>query len=832
MLRLTFLLVIVVLQEVAVADSTVIDFASQVQPILARKCFACHGPDDQQSGIRLDRRETLTGQADSGAIALVPTNPEASEIIVRVRSEDESVRMPPEGDPLTDEEIAVLTQWIQQGGEIPVHWAFQPITSPQPPACEHADQAAVPLDLFVFNKLEAAQVNWVPPADPIDLIRRVYFDVIGLPPSPEEISAWLDRWSPSAYEQLVDQLLADPRFGERWARTWLDVVRYAESNSFERDNPKPNAWKYRDYVIHSFNSDKPYDQFVREQLAGDQVDHVTLETLTATAYYRLGLWDDEPADPLQALFDEYDDIISTTGQAFLGLTVGCARCHDHKIDPISQRDYYAMLAFIRDVTPYATRSDQTSNNQVDLTPEISQQSKEIRSGIQKLSRRMAKIEQRGIERMSAPDQRATEGEGRAKVLIEKLQEHLEEADWSAYVELKQEVAELQAALDLLPESVTTLGLAKLNSDPPATFVLARGSPHAEGEQVQPAIPELFVDSQTVEPRSAGPESDALPGEESATADGLTTDLTTGLTTDLTTDLTTARPGRRELADWIASSDNWLTARVIVNRVWLHYFGRGIVRSPNNFGLMGDPPTHPELLDYLARQLIDGGWNMKQLHRQILLSATYQRSSKNRQDSMSVDAANDLFWKQNMKRLSAEQIRDSILAVSGQLNSVSFGPPMYPELSAEVLASQSQPGQNWENSPRSEQARRSIYIHVKRSLPVPLLSVFDFPDTDTSCEARFLTVQPGQALTMLNSQWMQEQSQALLERVSREVGGDLRAQASRCLELVSSRPPRSSDVSDLVDLVERLKQQEGLSESIARRAMCLVALNLNQFVYLE
>ncbi len=614
------------------------------------------------------------------------------------------------------------------------------------------------------------------------------------------VAAWCQQWNDSSYERLVDQVLADPALGERWARTWLDVVRYAESNSFERDNPKPNAWKYRDYVISAFSSDKPYDEFVREQLAGDELKEVTPESLTATGYYRLGIWDDEPADPLQARFDEYDDILTTTSQAFMGLTLNCARCHDHKIDPLTQKDYYSMVALLRDVTSYADRSDQTSNNQLDLSAEIGKQYESLQAERKETEKQIRKIEQDAIVKMEATDQRATEGEGRKKVLREKLRQYVDEATWAEYEKLKATEKQIAERQRDLPPRQRVLGLAKCDAQPPTTHVLTRGSPHAEADEVQPAFPKLL----------GGGTPDIPPAEPGARSAGR----------------------RRVLANWLTSKDNWMTSRVIVNRVWLYYFGRGIVRSPNNFGLMGEAPTHPELLDYLALDLMDHDWSLKRLHRMILLSSTYRMSSAGNDHAMAQDPRNDLFWRQNVRRLSAEQIRDAVLAVTGQLNEQQYGESMYPTLSAEVLASQSKPGNGWDKSTAADQARRSIYIHVKRSLSVPMLSAFDFPDTDTTCEARFLTTQPAQALSMLNSDWMQEQAAALLARVQREVGNDVEAQASRCLELAIGRQGDKEDIAELVDLVGRLQTKKGLKDTDARRAMCLVALNLNQFLYID
>ncbi len=783
-----------------VAAEETVDFASDVQPILARKCYACHGPDLQESSLRFDDRSTLVGEADSGLAAIVPGKVSESELIRRISVADESERMPPEGKPLSEAEIATLSAWIAAGAPYTEHWSFQPIERPELPIVHNADWASNGIDHFVLSRLEDAGLTPVPPAGPQALIRRVYMDVTGLPPAPEVVEELSRNWSELAYERLVDRLLADPAFGDRWARTWLDVVRYAESNSFERDNPKPNAWKYRDYVIRAFNHDKPYDQFVREQIAGDELDEVTDDSLAATGYYRLGIWDDEPADPLQARFDEYDDLVTTTSQTFLALTLNCARCHDHKIDPLTQKDYYALVAFLRDVTSYASRGDGTTNNQLDLDPELGRRYDEIRQRQQEIQKETRRIEQQAIRKMSAPDQRATEGPEREAVLREKLRQFVPDESWEVYQTLQAELTELQQEERRLPPRETVLGLARLDPRPPTTHLLMRGSPHSEGDPVAPAFPKLLGGGTPSIPQAA----------DDARSAGR----------------------RRVLADWLASEDNWMTARVIANRIWLNYFGRGIVRSPNNFGLMGEVPTHPALLDYLATELMRSGWHMKSLHRSILLSSTYRLGTQADSQGLARDPANDLFWRQNLRRLSAEQIRDSVLAVAGQLNEEQFGQPMYPALSAEVLASQSRPGHGWGNSSAADQARRSIYIHVKRSLPVPLLSVFDFPETDISCEARFLTTQPGQSLTMLNSDWMQLQATALLARVEAEVGQDLHAQAQRCLELTLSRTPDPADVAELTRLVERLSQRSDMDDVAARRAMCLVALNLNQFFYLD
>lgn len=789
------------LPRLSAAAAEDVDFAITVQPLLAKRCFSCHGPDKQEGGFRLDQRDSTLTAADSGSAPIVPGDSGHSELIRRVLSTEDGERMPPEGAPLKADQLAALTQWIDQGAAYAPHWAFQPVQRREPPTVSLESSLHQPIDAFVVQRLTAKQLSLSSEATPAELIRRVYLDTIGLPPTPEELAHYQANWSSETYAGLVEKLLADPAFGDRWARNWLDVVRYAETNSFERDGVKPNAWKYRDYVIRAINSDKPYDQFVREQIAGDELEKVTVESLTATGFYRLGIWDDEPADPLQARFDEYDDIVSTTSQAFLALTLNCARCHDHKIDPIPQADYYGFVAFVRDVTSYGNRGDQAMNSQVEVSgKELADQYSRINGRIGQLDKRLRKIEQDAIVKMPAPDQRATEGPDRDKVIKEKLKEYLSGEESQQYDHLQAEKGERARELSALPPRDTVLGLATCDPRPQETHILLRGSPHNPGDVIEPRFPKLM--------NSEAPRLATMPaGAKTA--------------------------GRRKvLADWLASKENWLTARVMANRIWQHYFGRGISRSPNNFGLMGERPSHPELLDYLATQLMDHDWSLKALHRQILLSSTYRQSSAANAAAAQIDPDNQLFWRQATRRLSAEQLRDSVLAVTGQLNEQQFGESFFQTLSPEVLASQSQPGKGWGKSSPAEQARRSVYIHIKRSLPVPMLAAFDFPETDISCESRFLTTQPGQALGMLNSQWMQEQAAALLSRVEREAGYDLSTQAARALELVLSQPAAQADVKELMRLTQSLQSKHNFSEQQARRAMCLAALNLNQFLYID
>ncbi|MEM6798762.1 MAG: PSD1 and planctomycete cytochrome C domain-containing protein [Planctomycetota bacterium] len=775
-------------------------YARDIQPILAKRCFACHGPDDAESGLALHERE-------SALMAIEPGAPEKSELLRRVMLPDDGTgeRMPPEGDALSSREVKLLRQWVKQGAAYEKHWAFVPPQQSDPPKVKDPAWVANPIDAFVLQGLEAAGLTPAEPADKRTLARRVYYDITGLPPTTEQLRRFLEDDRPGAYERLIDKLLASPRYGEKWARHWLDVVRYAETNSFERDNPKPNVWKYRDYVIRSLNDDKPYDQFVREQLAGDELDEVTIDSITATGYYRLGTWDDEPADRLQAKYDDLDNIVSTTGQAFLGLTIGCARCHDHKIDPVPQTDYYSLLAFFADVTPYGSRGDRQSNNQwnvseVHSTKAQATERRKLLRRQKQLGNAKLNIERDAIVKMEGVDQRRTETEERQAVLDEKLHLYTTKQNFRRYEELIAELATIQEALDALPEAEMVLSLAKCTPQPGTTHVMLRGNANVLGDPVEPCFPELFGDDP---PRI----TDAPPGARSAGR-------------------------RRVLADWITRPDNLLSNRVIANRVWQHHFGRGIVRSANNFGQLGTPPTHPELLDWLALWLVDNDWRLKPLHRLILTSNTYKMSSRANKAGLAADAANDRFWRFDMRRLTAEELRDTVLFVSGRLNEQMYGPSIYPKLSKEVLATQSRPGANWHTSKPVEASRRSIYIHIKRSLIPPSLSAFDFPDTDTSCEARFNTTQAAQALNLLHSEFMQKQSAHLADRAAQEAGADARAQINRVLRLALQREPDEATVADALALMNRYQSQHGLDESEALRQCCLMVMNLNEFVYLD
>ncbi|HLW66844.1 MAG TPA: DUF1549 and DUF1553 domain-containing protein [Gemmataceae bacterium] len=610
------------------------------------------------------------------------------------------------------------------GGEIDFDkardfWSFQPIKKPTVPAVQNSAWAQTPVDYFILAKLQAKGLSPSPAAEPRILLRRLYFDLIGLPPTPEEMERFLREYPAkpqAAIEKVIDQLLASPHYGERWGRHWLDVVRFGQTNGYERDGEKPNAWRYRDYVIDSFNRDKPFDQFVKEQIAGDELTPVTDDGIIATGFFRLGVWDDEPDDKQQAEFDDLDDMLATTGEAFLGLTIGCARCHEHKFDPIRHEDYYSLLAFYRNI-------------------------------------RQGKL----IQTIDPTIQTPLKGGGTALAIQEDI------------------------------------------AKPKSTNVLNRGQASMPGAEVRPGfLPVLCRSNETAVPKSIKPIGDKSLGR------------------------------RKVLAEWIAGKHNPLTARVIVNRLWQHHFGKGLVVTPNDFGRNGSAPSHPELLDWLALELIEQGWSLKYVHKLILLSSVYQQSSSNSSPQASEaslrDADNSLLWRQNLRRLEAEAIRDSVLAVNGRLNSKMFGRGIFPTLPQEVLNTQSRPGNGWENSTAPvEQSRRSVYIFVKRTLGVPLLETFDFANPDKSIAARANTTIAPQALILLNSQFMDDQANAFAERLKRECGEDPAKQIERAFRLALGRTPTTKESEIAKAYLQR-------SQSLP--ALCKMILNLNEFVYVD
>ena len=672
------------------------------------------------------------------------------------------------------------------------YWAFQPVRAPRIPSPGSHLETTHPIDAFLLAALRERKLGMNPPARPRELVRRAFFDLTGLPPGPGDVEAFEKEPSDAAWTRMVDRLLDSPRYGERWGRHWLDLVRYAESNGYERDGPKPDAWRYRDYLIHSFNTDKPYDRFIREQLSGDEIADQLLaspptgpdsstndwrDAIVATGFYRLHVWDDEPDNTLAAEFDDLDDIMVTTGAAFLGLTVGCARCHDHKFDPFSQADYYSLLGFIRSIDPYGQQhrgggGRGTGRIQRPLaTPaELRQWDLEKKQRIAAAELRLAQIP-------------ATEPEARRK-----------------------QEAELKQMRDAQPPFDHALAIADAGPKAKPTHLLSRGDVSAPREEVAPAFPSVLRP-----PTSSPPQP-----VERATSTGR----------------------RHVLAAWIASPDNPLTARVMVNRIWQHHFGVGIVPTPDDFGLTGMRPSHPELLDFLAAEFVRSGWSMKSVHRLIMTSRAYRMSSAaTRADALAADEGNSLFWRQNLRRLEAEAVRDSMLVVAGTLNPKMGGPGVYPSLPREVHTTQDSAGKGWADSPPGEQNRRSIYLVVKRALKVPLLEALDFANCTSPAGVRPVTTTAPQALMLLNDGFVQTQAAAFADRVAREGGDEPDSRIRHAFLLALQRPPSGGELEAARNLIADQRalarpDEAAPPERTAWQSLCRALLNVNEAIYLD
>jgi len=801
-------------------------FEREVKPILTANCVKCHGAEKKvQGGLHLTSRDGVLKGSENGPVVSLES-PEESSLLAAIRYE--SFEMPPKGK-LAQAQIDTLAKWVKMGlpwtpgdsGNLAHHgppvvddaarnfWSFRQVVRPEIPAVKDPTWVKSPIDAFVLAKLEAKNLRPAPSADKATLLRRAYYAVIGLPPTPEQVQAFLANNSPNAYEKVVDELLASRHYGEHWGRHWLDLVRYAESNSFERDNAKPFVWRYRDYVIRSLNADKPYDQFIREQLAGDELDEVTADSLIATGYYRLGLWDDEPADPLLAYYDGLDDIVGTTGQTFLGLTVNCCRCHDHKIDPIPQRDYYKFLAFFHGIRHYGERSDQSvaeASLRSIAAPEEQAQQRELiaqyEARLADLERQMKEIEDPLADKLPGGERDDFKSPGnRVRILRKHIGELISQEAFDEYVRLRMERGRLERER---PQAAGQALVVKEEKSPRETFILLRGSPQSHGDRVEPGFPSVLLAAGSTDPRIA-----PLPPEYESSG------------------------RRRVLADWIASPANPLTSRVMANRVWQYHFGRGIVRSSSNFGYMGSPTTHPELLDWLASEFVASGMRLKALHRLILLSSAFQMSGQVDPAAAKIDPENDLLSHFDLRRLTAEELRDSILAACGNLHlAKQEGPSIYPVIPKEVLAGQSMPGHGWGRSSPEEAASRSVFVHIKRSLAVPILAAFDTPDPDAPCPVRFATTQPTQALGLINSEFANSQAQ-LFAAAARKSAGDQPADQVRfVLRRVLQREPAPAEIDRGLNFIKTTRETDKVAATEALRQFCLLALNLNEFVYLE
>jgi hypothetical protein len=781
-----------------------------VRQILSQRCYSCHASAKAMGGVRFDRKAGAFGRGSSGSPTIVPGDPGASEIMRRIRETDPAKRMPLGQKPLSEQEIAALETWIRNGAQwqkddevgSQQHWAYRPLRNTPPPA--KSTWARNPIDAFILAAMQGKGLSPSQPSSRQVLIRRLAFDLTGLPPDPDEVDRFVKNPSPRAEEELIDKLLANPQFGERWSRHWLDSARYADSEGYENDLDRPQAYRYRDFVIQALNEDMPFDQFVRWQIAGDEYAPENPRALIATGFLTSGprviiSGVDSKENKERMLYDELDDIVSTTSQAMLGMTVGCARCHDHKYDPIPARDYYRLAAIFRNI----------DRDQKPLSPAHWMYDRWLK-------RKQAQLREEKMQALNIPEddrdllryplrsnnsgQKAAyrDWEPKLKVSEEEFSEWLGEQGRAERAKLQRAVSEAEARLGSAPEKATFF--VDSSSAPAPSYLLSRGEVTRKQEPVQFGFLSVMLRDKSPEDyrnRAARPGSD-----------------------------TTFR--RAALAEWMLDTQHGagaLLARVIVNRLWYHHFGQGLVRTPDDFGLQGELPTHPELLDWLAAELIRGGWHLKPIHKLIVSTATYAQSHEYDQRRSGLDPENRMLWTRRPLRLEGEILRDSILAVSGSLDRQMYGPPVRPFIPKEAIATRTlNPWPDVKDGPESW--RRSIYLFSKRSIRIPMLETFDAPDPSTTCGRRLTTTLPTQALTLLNDGFVRNQARRFAERVIEKAGPEGKAEVRAAYRLALSRNPSAHEIESGQEFLRKGDQKEMLVD------LCHVLFTLNEFAYVD
>ena len=817
-------------------------FTQKVAPIFEANCVMCHGAQIQRSAFDA-RTEAAVLKGGKRGAAIVPGKPEESLLYKLLTHKEEPVM--PMGGKLTDAEVATIAEWIKNvkapaasADVIPTRnagyaitakdrawWSFVKPERPAVPTVQNRKWVRNEIDAFVLSKLEANGLQPSAPADPRTLIRRVYFDLTGLPPTPEEVEAFVKNPSNAAYEKIVDKLLASEHYGERWGRHWLDLARYADSGGYEFDYDRPHAWHYRDWVIKAFNSDMPYNQFILEQLANDQLKPSNTEALIPTAFARLGPSQDNAVteeNRADELSDIHDDMVATTSSVFMGLTVGCARCHDHKYDPIPTKDYYRMVAIFsaseRIEKPLATEAEIARVKE--LNKAVDEQQRPFR-------RQLAELEKPLRERLmnekiefhlnlaeksngfgdKTKDQYRTELAARLAKEVNIQSEDIEEIIApDQQVIRKQLLKQIEDLNKTRPRPAdAAMGMGD-KAAPGKMHVYLRGNWRSKGDEVQPGVPAVLSDGK---------------------------------------DLNSANR-RLQLAQFIASPDNPLTARVAVNRIWKYHFGNGIVRTTSDLGLTGDRPSHPELLDWLAVTFMQGdaaknspssAWSWKRMHRMILLSNTYRQSSQYNEQAAAKDLDNRLLWRMNQQRLEAEAIRDSMLVVSNKLNPKMYGPGVYPRIDPDIVGTGSRPRWPLDAKDDSDTFRRSIYIFVKRSVLLPLAEVFDCPVTVVSAPNRPTSTVSPQALALMNNEFVLEQAKYFAERVTTEAGANVNQQIARAFQIALHRKPTAQEqdwsFNFLKSQTDGYTQRKNESPSAAAlRDFCHALMNLNEFLYVD
>ncbi len=822
-----------------------IDFANQVRPILLKYCSECHGAKEQKSEFRVDLGSRLLEGGNSGT-AVEPGKPEESLLLKSLMGAEDVVAMPPKDPKPSPEEIALIREWIAKGAKVPPdeylpamegkekskHWSYQPIIRPNLPEVGMQGWVKNPIDRFVLAKLEAVGMTPSEEADRETLLRRVSLDLTGLPPTIEEMDAFLNDREAGAYERAVDRLLGSVHYGEHLGRQWLDLARYADSNGFTIDSAR-EIWKYREWVIDALNQDMPFDQFTIEQIAGDMLPEANLSQKIATGFHRNTLVNEEGGtDDEQFRVESIVDRVSTTSAVFLGLTLGCAQCHDHKYDPFSQREFYQMFAFFNgsdEPKLEIPTKEQLEKGDWDLAKELRKQlaDEEQKFDAQRKEFREAATAWAGLR---TPEERKKLPEMVVVVLNMPLEKRGDE-DWKYLTDHYQTIPEaaekfpiLKTMADLrsrIPKFQTTLVMQE-RSEPRETHVHIRGDFLRKGVAVEPVVPAVL-------PPLPKPESER-------------------------------KYNRLDLAKWLVTQENPLTARVTVNRYWQQLFGRGLVETENDFGSQGTPPSHPELLDWLSAEFeqptemtgtsIDRSWGIKRMLRLIVCSATYRQSSRVRSDYLEKDARNIFLSRQNRLRIPAESIRDAALAASGKLSRKIGGPSVFPP-QPEGVFDLTQVNKGWKVSEGEDRYRRAIYTYLWRSSPYPGLTVFDFPEANVTCTRRNRSNTPLQALTLANDQVFLELSRGMAERVLTEGGADDGARIDWIYRRSLSRLPtaeergrlqayvrqaRSLFERDQPGAVELLGGTPGDAATLTERAVwtsvCRAVMNLDEFITRE
>jgi len=862
---LTLLVTVLATGSLLSAAETQVSFVKDIQPIFVKSCWNCHSSSVQLSKLNLATREAALKGGEHGS-DLVPGSADKSRIYRLAAGLDKPSM--PIGGALAPDEIENIRLWINQGAvwegaaapivskktdplqDAPIrpeernYWAFRIPVRPPIPAVR--GPAANPIDAFILSALEKNGLKRAPEADRVTLLRRAYFDLIGLPPTVSETADFLNDQSPNAWEKLIDRLLASPQYGERWGRHWLDVARYADSNGFEHDFDRPNAWRYRDYVIRAFNADKPYSTMLREQIAGDELPHVTQDSLIATgflrSYAKVGF---REKDNPEFRYEYLDDMIATIGRGVLGLTVQCARCHDHKFDPIRQADYYRLQASLFGYVEvdHPLTSKAVADAYQAKVKEIDEKIADLRLALKTLEtpyrNQLLPSKYRLLPRhlqdaVNTPEEKRTPGQ---VLLANQASKMVGFSD--------DEIAGVMSPADKAEKQRIRADIAQLEKQRPAPIPVAMGvtdgdyrfTPDGPGDEPAPgkgkkreAIEGSYI--------HAGPGRYQVPpshfpirGDVNSfgpeTKPGFVKVITYGNPPTELPPATEHTSGRRlALAEWLVSRENPMTARVAVNRIWYHHFGEGIVSTLDNFGRMGEMPTNPELLDWLAVEFMDRGWSMKQMHRLIMTSDTYKMASRVTDTgilnaSVAKDPRDNLLWRYRVQRLDAESIRDSILATSGGLNRQMGGPPVFPMLPPGVLKAVS--SGIWRQTTDGPAVwRRSVYVYRKRGLPLPMFDVFDLPNQSISCGVRNVTTVPTQALTLMNDDFVLNQAQLFARRLEETAGDDRAKQIDLAYRIALARTPEQDEKQLALDFLKEHTLADFTN----------VVLNLNEFLYVR